>query len=450
MRKIKEIVFVGCLCFFMLSYVHAQQKTGWVTLKGQLKNFSNQVEIEDFSEFQYLLPSSSERIFVPDAEGNFNIKFKVSAPNYYRLGRNSLYLSSGDNLEVFIDNDDPGLATFKGRGAEANRYMKNTPFPKSGSFIYGGKYVMSTPELTIASVEKQAVLRSKELAKVTNVSAEFRRLETARIKADLINSIKSGEVYGIYTLKLKDQEGRAYIDKYKKVSMPKILEYGKNFIDPSLMKQVVYRDIAYDLIKQGGKPAAIQQIKDWYAASNLVDQMQKVSDKNELSAFKVKIAELKTIAYKDAANKMLHQLMAFGKGDTAIDFTAVDLNGKTVSLSTLKGKVIYVDLWATWCGPCMQEMPFYEKLKLQYKDNPEVVFVSLSIDSEVALWKKSVEERETDGYQWRINRAELKDYNIVGIPRSLLIDKGFKIVDMNAPMPSKEGAAKAIDELLKQ
>lgn len=427
----------------------AQKKNNTVTLTGQLKGFSNQAEIYDLSEYQYLLPPSAERIVVPDKDGKFSIQFKVVAPNYYRLGRNSLYLSPGDHMEVFIDQGNPTVATFKGQGAEANRYMANTPFPKGGSFLEAGRLIKNTPEATIAAVEEKADLRTKELAAVKNVSQEFKRLETARIKADLINSIMNGETYGVYQLKLKDEAVNAYKESYMKVASPKIVQYSKGFTDASLMKMVVYRDIADEVIKQRGKPGDIQAIKDWYAAEDLVREMQKVSDKMKLSAFKSKIALLKTEHYKTAVNKMLQHLMSFGKGDVAVDFTVVDMAGNAVKLSSLKGKVIYVDIWATWCGPCMQEMPHFEKLKLQYKDNPDVVFVSLSIDDSEKPWRQSVEGRKADGYQWQINRTKLQAYNIVGIPRSLLIDKDFKMVDMDAPMPSETAAATAINNLLK-
>lgn len=448
MKIFKKLTMIAGLALFTVVSVFGQQKVGFITLKGQLKNFSNQAEIEDLSEFQYMLPPSAERMVVPDADGNFSIKFKAANANYYRLGRNALYLTPGDNLEVYIDKSNPKLATFKGQGAAANMYMKNTPFPKGGSFIEAGKYVKESPEATVAAVEEQAALRTKELAAVKNVTMEFKRLETARIKADLINSINNGENYGTYVLKLKGDAAKAYAENYIKTVAPKVAQYSKGFVDPSLMKMVVYRDIADEVIKQGGKAADIQTIKDWYAMSTLVREMQKVSDKKQLAAFEPKIAACKTERYKVAANKMLKHLMSFGKGDTAVDFSTVDMAGNQVNLSSLKGKVIYVDIWATWCGPCMQEMPHFEKLKLQYKDNPNVVFVSLSIDDSEKPWKQSVEGRKADGYQWLINRAKLQAYNIVGIPRSLLIDKDFKIVDMDAPMPSEAAAVTAINDLL--
>jgi thiol-disulfide isomerase/thioredoxin len=445
----KKLIIMSGLGLFAMVSAFGQQKAGVITLKGQLKGFSNQAEIEDLSEFQYLLPPSAERMVVPDVNGNFSIKFKAANPNYYRLGRNTLYLSPGDNLEVYIDKSNPKLATFKGQGAAANTYMKNTPFPKGGSFIEAGKYVKKSPEATVVAVEEQAALRTQELAAVKNVTKEFRRLETARIKADLINSINSGETYGTYALKLKGDAAKAYAENYVKAVASKVATYSKGFTDPSLMKMVVYRDIADELLKQGGKVADIQIIKDWYVMSALVEKMHKVSDKKQLAAFEPKIAAFKTESYKVAARKMLQNLMSFGKGDTAADFTTVDMAGNQVNLSSLKGKVIYVDIWATWCGPCMQEMPHFEELKLKYKDNPNVVFVSLSIDDSEKPWKQSVESRKADGYQWLINRSKLQAYNIVGIPRSLLIDKDFKMVDMDAPMPSEAAVVTAINDLLK-
>ncbi|MEE1946205.1 TlpA disulfide reductase family protein [Pedobacter sp. KR3-3] len=446
MKTIQKLRLGAVLCL-LITNLQAQTNT-WVTLKGQLKGFNNQVEVQDMSEFQYLLPPSTTRMILADSMGHFSIRFKVASPNYFRLGRNQLYLSPGDDLEVFIDYGDPKKASFKGKGAEANAYLKATPFPKGGSFIEAGSQVKPMMEETFTAIEAMAAQRGQELAKLSKVSPEFLRLEKARVKADLINSYQSGKFYSTYKLKLKDEKAKEFEAQYEKAIEPKVKALSQNFTDASLMKLVVYRDVAEDVVKQGGKPADIQAITDWYKASDLVNAMQKVKDKQQLEAFKTQIATLKTTAFKEAANASLKQLMAFGKGDLAVDFVATDLNGKAVSLSSLKGKVIYVDLWATWCGPCMQEMPHFEKLKALYKDNPNVVLLSLSIDDDASLWKNSVNERKANGYQWLINRAKLQAYNIVGIPRSLLIDKNFKMVEMSAPMPSEANAAKAINALL--
>lgn len=446
MNSFKKLLLSAILCLLATNLL--AQNPAWVTLKGELKGFNNQVEVEDMSEFQYLLPPSATRMILVDSTGRFSIRFKMASSNYFRVGRNQLFLSPGDNMEVFIDYSDPRKATFKGKGAEANTYLKNTPFPKGGSFIEAGSQVKPTIDETFAAIEAMAAQRQKDLAKLTGVSPIFQHLEKARIQADLINSYQSGEFYSTYKLKLKDEQAKEFVEKYKKAIAPKVKALSQNFTDAVLMRLVVYRDVAEDVVKEGGRQADIEIIKDWYKASELVSKMQKVSDKQELGTFKPQIAQLKTKSYRDAVEASLKQLMAFGKGDVAVDFVATNLNGEKVSLSSLKGKVIYVDLWATWCGPCMQEMPHFEKLKAQFKDNPNVVLLSLSIDDDTTLWKSSVSERKAEGYQWIVNRAKLQAYNIVGIPRTLLIDRNFKMVDMAAPMPSEANVAKAINALL--
>lgn len=121
----------------------------------------------------------------------------------------------------------------------------------------------------------------------------------------------------------------------------------------------------------------------------------------------------------------------------------------TEHLASLKGKVIYLDLWATWCGPCLQEMPYFEKLKEKYKDNNNIVFVSLSVDEETGFWQKNIADRKASGYQWVIDITDLSSYNVAGIPRTIIIDKDFKVVTLNAPVPSAKETEEMIKKLLK-
>jgi hypothetical protein len=85
-------------------------------------------------------------------------------------------------------------------------------------------------------------------------------------------------------------------------------------------------------------------------------------------------------------------------------------------------------------------MPRLEEIKAKLKDNPNVVFLSLSIDDDkqVTNWKANVANRKAGGYQWQINRNKLNAYNLTTIPRTLFIDKNFRVVSMSAPLPSSK------------
>ena len=130
-----------------------------------------------------------------------------------------------------------------------------------------------------------------------------------------------------------------------------------------------------------------------------------------------------------------------GAGKMAINFTHEDVDGKPVSLTDFKGKVVVVDVWATWCGPCIQEIPALKKLEEEFKDQ-DVVFMSVSIDEQKdkEKWKAFLEKEQLHGVQlfggngWKSDIAQF--YNINAIPRFMVFDKKGNIVSTEAPRPS--------------
>ena len=114
-------------------------------------------------------------------------------------------------------------------------------------------------------------------------------------------------------------------------------------------------------------------------------------------------------------------------------------NGGTNSLSDFKGKLVYVDVWATWCRPCLAEIPALKALHDKLKGK-NIEFVSISIDEDKEAWHKAVKERELKGVQLIADKAFesqfIQDYGISQIPTFLIIDKDGKIVNPNAPRPS--------------
>ncbi len=133
--------------------------------------------------------------------------------------------------------------------------------------------------------------------------------------------------------------------------------------------------------------------------------------------------------------------IGLNKGDPSPKFNYPDQNGKNVSLDDLKGKYVYVDVWATWCGPCKREIPFLKEMDEEYHGK-NIAFVSLSIDKmeHKDKWLKMIKDEDLKGIQiladkdW--NSEFVTAYNIKGIPRFILIDKEGNILDSNAPRPS--------------
>ncbi len=124
-------------------------------------------------------------------------------------------------------------------------------------------------------------------------------------------------------------------------------------------------------------------------------------------------------------------------GGSWIDFSYPDINGKVRSLSENLGKVVLLDLWATWCAPCLAEIPALENLEKQF-EGKDVVFISLSIDTDKAKWQNMVKQKQLSGIQLFSNSEPrfIQDYEVAEVPRYIVFDKNGKTVNFNAPRPS--------------
>lgn len=137
-----------------------------------------------------------------------------------------------------------------------------------------------------------------------------------------------------------------------------------------------------------------------------------------------------------------------GVGNNSPKFTDyVNYKGGKTSLDDFKGKFVYIDLWATWCGPCIREIPYLKKIEKEYQ-NKNIAFVSISVDeprksggswaAAEKKWRAFVKEKNLGGVQlWSGQDISFQQaYEVRGIPRFILIDDKGKIRVFNAPRPS--------------
>ena len=138
-------------------------------------------------------------------------------------------------------------------------------------------------------------------------------------------------------------------------------------------------------------------------------------------------------------------------GEAAIDFTYPDKDGDDVSLSDFVGSVVYIDVWATWCGPCRAEMPFLHELESEYSDK-NVTFIGVSLDEEKnrQAWLDMMVDKDMKGVQLFADGWSqiTKDYAINGIPRFMLFDTEGNVASLDASRPSSDDIRPALDALL--
>lgn len=187
-----------------------------------------------------------------------------------------------------------------------------------------------------------------------------------------------------------------------------------------------------------------------------------------LDTFNKKIDEAKLDAtfanlMKTSQERSVKGMAQYMKGSFALKdlagkpsptFNYENFKGGKTTLESFKGKYVYVDVWATWCGPCRQEIPFLQKTEQAFHGK-NIEFVSISIDEQKNRdkWLTFVKEKQLGGVQLLADNAWasqfVQDYKINGIPRFILIGPNGEIVNADAPRPSSPELKTLLDSLVK-
>jgi thiol-disulfide isomerase/thioredoxin len=175
------------------------------------------------------------------------------------------------------------------------------------------------------------------------------------------------------------------------------------------------------------------------------------------SLFAIEKAHLDSLG-KSFSDKQFHSrlydlLFNYKKtNEPALDFTAYDIDGKEVKLSDYKGKVVYVDFWATTCAPCVSELPSTKRLQEKFKDEEDIVFLYVSFDSSKEKVVDFIAKKEFAGIHLfnpkGFNSEASRKYKIRGIPRYILVGKDGMLISDDAPRPSNPNSETMIRNAL--
>lgn len=436
MKKITLLPALLLLCNFVFA-------GPGITLKGVLSSESKTVDLYGFDY--------SEEIEVENGEFTFQEDIETG---YYTLRadqRIELYLFAGMDMTVsFTEN---GIE-FSGKGAKENEYLqaRSDRFgalrPKNDSIYKLDPKAFSNFVDGLVSDEKA------KMKSLSGLSGSFLKIENQNLKYDALTMFHNYEFYHAY---YADKEGYTAPESIKKrvdISFTSDADYKmygnyrkmvqRHFLDwdavgnswDSLMG--VYGNIESPAIKHG----LASQLK--YAMSPALENMDQV--------YEGLIALSHKEDFKEDLTELYEVMKTITKGKEAPGFTAMSIDGKNVSLESLRGKPVYIDVWATWCGPCKREIPHLKEVEEKY--GKDIHFVSVSIDREEDenTWKKMVEEKELGGIQlmaendWKSEIAT--SYAIKGIPRFILVDKDGKIISADAARPSSDDIDKVLEEAI--
>ena len=128
-------------------------------------------------------------------------------------------------------------------------------------------------------------------------------------------------------------------------------------------------------------------------------------------------------------------------------------DGKNLNLADFKGKLLYVDVWATWCGPCVGEIPALEEVYKHFKGNDKIEIISISCDQDVEAWKQFLKDNPHEWAQYIVAEdgqdALSNEYMVMSIPRFMVIDPEGKFINSDAMRPSDPEIIPYLEGLLK-
>ncbi len=205
---------------------------------------------------------------------------------------------------------------------------------------------------------------------------------------------------------------------------------------------LIQKEYAIDYINEKpASPVSWIMLQEFYPPSGLA-----TFDSTDLDYFdKVEAAMREKYPYSEYPDYVqesksntlaqLDQIRNGGGGDLAPEINFADPDGKMIALSSLRGKVVLIDFWASWCGPCRMENPNVVKTYEKYKDKGFTVY-SVSLDTDKNKWKQAI---EADNLVWPNHVSDLKGwqsaaaakYNVNSIPATFLLDKDGRIIDQN-------------------
>ncbi|SFG67898.1 TlpA family protein disulfide reductase [Pedobacter insulae] len=388
---------------------------------------------------------------------SFKFKFKPDYKGYYVLGfgdsqdpknKFKLYVKGNDRINLELNDSTYLLRGINTRENEVLSLWHKLAFNIERRSVY---FIPSHLNGFFPQLENLASkVKNWASGKETN-NAEFDELMKTTVEYDLayfalafISSSRASQPnvadYNPYLKNFKAdqflQNARLYNFPYGTIMLKNLVSFkNRNLREPNLEMAVM--SIGNDTLKGEYVLSEASILKSYTSYQDMIGSYEKY---------------FLTEDQKTRKKKYELKLAKFRPGAEAINFTYPDRSGTMISLGDFKGKIVLVDVWATWCGPCIAEIPFLKKLEEEFHDK-NVVFLSVSTDVEKdkEKWKKFISDKRLGGIQLFANGGSStisKVYHISGIPRFMLFDKNGHIIDVDSPRPSDPKLREILNEYL--
>ena len=425
-----------------------------IILSFNLENAQDSIVLSKDSRYKIAdQPDTSFTLFSKD--NSFSDTLNIPKGYYELVTKNNnlkLYLEPGYHLNV---NQTETNLQFSGKGANENEYLKERErmLADLGGKNYPRSYYLKLEEARflkfVDSIEKSRM----KLISSSNLEPEFRERETNRERIEKANKINT------YSF------GRKFIDTTYIASnnFPDPLK-DIDINNPSLLNIDLFRVLmftysgpksnglemeSWEYIMSAEFPSKNEEIRQEVFYTTAVFDMPRFNKLDEFYANAQKFVK-DPEKLKEITQKYL-DLKNLAKGKQAPEFKLNDLEGNSVTLEELKGNIVFLDIWTTSCGPCIQAMPEIKKLQEDFEDQ-NIKFVSIGVESKKERVQEILKMKNLGGIQLfdpAKDEEIMRKYAVTSFPRYVLIDKEGKIVEHMAEHPTDPGLRQQLNTLLK-
>jgi len=413
-------------------------------------------------------------------DGRFLHNFETNRPTsvYIKQGNNFIYglLEQGDDIKIEYSANDPQVTLkFRGKGSEKFTYINS--FVQAKLFNAVKERVKSTKAnqypfdsiLSFIDSVENSFLKQLELIKPFLSRASYTLLK-AEVKGVCHNN-KYRSIGMLYhesveeTLKNRTSE----LTTTSRKALQDLLIFDSSFYTSDSYVNAVYNILFmhYDALVVANKKSNNLLEKYAYLNTLLPASLKApvltlffeydISKMNQAEHLATLIQQTYVSAadsmYKSYISQQLEEATTFRKGAEVPDFSVENDKGEKVSLSSFRGKVIYIDFWYEACGPCHALFKSIKPVKERFKGNSDVVFLNISIDK-YETWQRALKRFVIEGYHAYTENKEadhdiIRAYKVTSYPTTCIIDKQGKLFTAN-PSNNPDVLLKQLEEALNQ
>jgi len=451
MKKTILVAFAGLTLITCKKEEKPKAIKDYLVLSGKIENYKKRdLKLKNYA--------SDVKIKFNKKTKSFSDSLNIKESGYYQLIINKkvldLYLSDTIDTQISFDYKKPNVIKFEGNNANINNYFldKNKLITK---ILISGNHYFSLEEeefLDLINKYKDAVT---EDAISKNLNSDFLKIEIKNIEYEHLDRISKYEnFYSILNDDRKFKVSENFPDAFENFNLNDTESFKNSSSYRSMLNEEL-KNITTKKLKEGEDYyltyiEVIQtEITEDVIKNNLLynNAINSITYTDNLKEFYNKFMGYSTNeAHKKEITDTYNTLKTVAKGKEAPKFFGFEnYNGGTTSLDDLlnKGKYLYIDVWATWCGFCKKEIPLLKRLEEQYHGkNIEFVSISVDVKSKHDKWKQTIIDREMTGIQLFSGKvlADLEwaqKFLIKGLPKFILIAPDGKIVTPTAPAPSE-------------